>query len=188
MIQIDNTIISDDLIEERFNCHLKGCKGACCVEGDSGAPLEKDEGKILKAEFLAYKPYMRAEGIRVVEKKGFALKDDDGDLVTPLVNERECAYTVFDEKGIAFCAVEKAYFEGKTKFRKPISCHLYPLRLSRNKLNISVNYQQWSICEAGRVYGDLNDIRLYQFLKEALIRRFGEEWYEKLEFYATNYK
>ncbi len=187
MIQIENTIISDDLIEERFCCYISDCKGICCVEGDSGAPVEAEELELLEKEYNAYKPYMNKKGIKEVERQGFAVKDDDGDLVTPLVNNKECAYTVFDEKGVASCAIEKAYRDGATSFQKPISCHLYPVRLSENKLSIAINYHKWSICKVARVYGDLNDIRLYKFLKEPLIRKFGKEWYEKLEFYAQNY-
>ncbi len=188
MIQIDNTIISDDLIEERFCCHLNSCMGACCVEGDSGAPLEAEEAKILEQEYDAYKPYMSPAGIKAIDKQGFAVKDEDNDLVTPLIKNLECAYTVFNKKGMALCAIEQAFFDGKTEFRKPISCHLYPLRLSENKLNISVNYNRWSICRSGRAFGDLKDMRLYKFLKDALIRRFGKEWYDKLDFYANNYE
>ncbi len=187
MIQIDNTIISDDLVQERFACHVKVCKGACCVDGDSGAPLEKEELTILKREFSNFENFMRPEGLEEIKKQGLFIKDSDGDFVTPLVNERECAYAVFTPEGVAHCAIEKAYHAGKIKFLKPVSCHLYPVRITENKLNISVNYQAWSICEAGRIKGDFKNIRLYEFLKSALIRKFGKEWYEKLNFYAKAY-
>lgn len=188
MIQIENAIISDDLVKERFACHIKVCKGDCCVEGDSGAPLEQEELEILENEFPNFKHFMRAKGIREIQKQGLHVKDNEGDFVTPLVNDKECAYAVFTKEGVAECAIEKAYHAGKTEFLKPVSCHLYPVRVTKNTLNYSVNYQAWSICQAGRIKGDFKNIRLYEFLKTALIRKFGREWYEKLDFYAKEYE
>ena len=130
MIEIDDKIVSADLLRDCFACDLAACKGICCVEGNAGAPLETDEVDTLEEEYPNYKPYMTPEGIRAVEAQGFMVVDEDGDYTTPLVDDAECAYACTEE-GITFCAIEKAFREGKTTFRKPISCHLYPIRLMR---------------------------------------------------------
>ena len=130
MIEIDDKIVSADLLRECFACDIAQCKGICCVEGNAGAPLEADEVEILEREYPNYKPYMTAEGIESVERQGFMVVDEDGDLTTPLVDDAQCAYT-YTENGVTLCAIEKAWAEGKTPFRKPISCHLYPIRVMR---------------------------------------------------------
>jgi hypothetical protein len=180
MIIIGNTSVSDDLYLVRFCCNLERCQGACCVAGDAGAPLEEDEISILEDELDLVKPYMTERGIETVEKQGVFDYDIYGKFVTPLVNDGECAFAIFDN-GIAFCAIEKAYFEGKTKFRKPVSCHLYPVRITKYKTFDAVNYEKWNICKPALKLGNREGIPLYKFLKEALIRKYGEDWYRQLE-------
>ena len=180
MILIDNTIVSDDLYHIKFACDCLQCNGQCCIEGDSGAPLEKEEIPLLEDNYEKYKPYMTGRGVKVIEKNGHAVVDDDGDYVTHLINGNECAYA-FRENGIYKCAIEKAYFEGKVSFRKPVSCHLYPVRLKTLKNGeIAVNYQKWHICKSALTNGKSQRKRLHEFLKEPLISRFGEEWYNVL--------
>ncbi len=180
MITIDNTIISDDLIEKEFVCDLKKCKGECCVSGDEGAPLEEEEISLLEDYIDRIKPYMTEQGKRVIEKTGIFDYGASGEFVTPLVNDCECAFTIFKD-GIAFCAIEKAFLEKKIKFQKPISCHLYPVRIQKYKDYEAVNYHQWHICKSATRTGRNLGVPVYEFLKEPLIRKFGEKWYKKLE-------
>jgi hypothetical protein len=181
MIIVRETLVSEELFEEYFVCDLKACKGACCVEGESGAPLENDELNELEAVYDLVKPYMRPEGIEAIEKKGLYTVDDDGDLVTTLVGDHgECAFVVYDGYGIAKCALEQAFLEGKTHWKKPISCHLYPVRLSNLKDYIGVNYHRWQLCKPACECGSRLKVSVFQFLKEPLIRRFGPEWYAEM--------
>lgn len=180
MIVIDNTIVSDDLKEACFVCDLSKCKGACCVEGDAGAPLDEAEISILEDSIDYIYPYMRQESVREIERNGVFDYDEYGHYVTPLVNGKECAFVVFNDEGIALCAIENAWKEGKTTFRKPISCHLYPIRLSRYKDFEAVNYHQWHICSPAIEYGKKLKVPVYEFLKEALIRKYGERYFEQL--------
>ena len=181
MIEIDDKIVSADLLRECFACDLTQCKGICCVEGNAGAPLEADEVETLEREYAAYRPYMTPEGIEAVERQGFMVVDDDGDYTTPLVNDAECAYSR-NENGVTLCAIEKAWLEGKTPFRQPISCHLYPIRLVHfSNGSIGLNYHRWSVCEPARRCGRKLGIRVYESLREPIIRRFGEEFYRALE-------
>lgn len=181
MIEIDDKIVSADLLRECFACDLSQCRGICCVEGNAGAPLEADEVDILEREYEAYRPYMTAEGIEAVERQGFMVVDADGDYTTPLVDDAECAYAR-NENGVTLCAIEKAWLEGKTPFRKPISCHLYPIRLVHfSNGNIGLNYHRWSVCEPARRCGRKLEIPVYRALREPIIRRFGEEFYRALE-------
>lgn len=173
-------MVSEELFSKEFVCNIDKCKGACCVEGDAGAPLEEEELKILDDIYEEIKPYLRREGIEAIEKQGKYLKDDDGEWVTPLVNGKECAYVIFDEKGIAKCGIEKAWEAGATKFRKPISCHLYPVRLKKYKDFTALNYHVWSICADACVLGKELGVNIAHFVKDALIRKFGETWYEEL--------
>ena len=181
MIEIGSTIISRDIFEEHFLCDLLKCKGACCIEGDSGAPLTKEEAQIIEAEFPAYAEFLPGKHKHEIEKQGFSVIDKDGDLVTPLVNNGQCVYTFTDEKGILKCAIEKAFFEGKTTFRKPVSCHLFPIRITAYKRFDAVNYQELAICKPGKECGRSAKLPLYKFLKEPLIRKYGEEWYADVE-------
>ena len=181
MIEIDEKIVSADLLRECFACDLSQCRGICCVEGNAGAPLEADEVDILEREYEAYRPYMTAEGIEAVERQGFMVVDADGDYTTPLVDDAECAYAR-NENGVTLCAIEKAWLEGKTPFRKPISCHLYPIRLVHfSNGSIGLNYHRWSVCEPARRCGRKLGIPVYRALREPIIRRFGEEFYRALE-------
>lgn len=179
MIAIDETLISDDLGKVCFVCDLSACKGQCCVDGDAGAPLDEEEIGILEDCLDEIKPFMTAEGIAQVEENGVFDYDMFGHFVTPLVNGRECAF-VYHENGIALCAIEKAYKEGKISFLKPISCHLYPVRLSKYNNFDAVNYHEWHICKPALINGKKLDVPLYVFLKDSLIRKYGEAWYNEL--------
>lgn len=187
MLQINETLISDTLVDVNFACDLKTCKGACCVEGDSGAPLEENEQKLLDELYPKIKPYLRKESIETIEKKGKYYIDSEHDCVTMLLNEKECAYAVFDA-GIAFCGIEKAYLDGKIPFRKPISCYLYPVRVTKFTEITAVNYDEWEICKSALTCGKKTKTPVYKFLKQPLTQKFGESWYEQLEVYAKEYK
>lgn len=180
MIRIDDTLISDHLVEVKFCCDLAACKGVCCVEGDAGAPLEDHEFYIIEDNLEEIKPYMRPEGLKVVEENGIFDYDSEGQLVTPLVNDKECAFVYF-ENDIAFCAIEKAFNEKKIDFQKPISCHLYPIRISHLKDKVALNYHKWNVCDPARKKGNDIGLPLYKFLKDPLTRMFGETWYHELE-------
>tara|TARA_B110000003_G_scaffold241862_1_gene249352 strand:- start:1217 stop:1783 length:567 start_codon:yes stop_codon:yes gene_type:complete len=179
MIQVQDKIISLDIFKRYFICDLIACKGACCVEGDSGAPLLSDEKKILSKFYENIKPYMREEGIFEVEKQGFGVYDSDGELTTPLVKNNECAFVIF-ENGIAKCSIEKAYLDDKIDFKKPISCHLFPLRVTKYREFDAINYEDIKICKPACECGSKFEVPVYIFLKEPLIRKYGEKWYEEL--------
>jgi len=187
MFQIDNTVISDLLIDKKFVCDLSKCKGACCIHGDSGAPLEQEEAELIEANYAEIKKYMRPEGIHAVETYGFHYIDQEHDLVTMLVNQAECAYAVFNEKGIALCAIEKAFLDGKISFRKPISCNLYPVRTKKIGDLEAVNYDEWDICKDALKKGEESGTPVYQFLQDPLTRKFGAEWFEQFDYIAKNY-
>ena len=180
MIQIGDKIVSKELFDFHFICHLQKCEGNCCVFGDSGAPLDDAEVKILEKHIESIKPFMRAEGIREVDEQGSWMVDRDGDKVTPLVNREECAYVIFED-GIAWCAIEKAYIEGRVPFQKPVSCHLYPIRVSPLKTGVALNYHRWSICEPARILGEKEQVPVFHFLKDPITRVWGSEFYEELE-------
>lgn len=182
MIDIDGKLISEELFTRKFVCDLAACKGACCVEGDAGAPLEDDELSILDDIYHDVKPYMRKEGIEVVEREGKYTKDSfDGAWVTPLVNNAECAYVTFDVNGTAKCAIEQAYNDKKIDFKKPISCHLYPIRVSKLRAGEALNYNEWNICKPACSCGDQLNVKVYQFLKEPISRKYGAEFFEQLK-------
>ncbi|MFN6037811.1 MAG: DUF3109 family protein [Bacteroidota bacterium] len=188
MIAIDNTLVSEDLIEKKFVCDLSACKGACCVHGESGAPLEEEETKILKKIYSKVKPYMVENGIKAIEKQGHFIIDSDGDFVTPLVGEEgECAYVFFDAEGVAKCAIEQAYLDKKIDWQKPISCHLYPVRVTKYKTYEAVNYHKWKICKPACECGEKLSVPVYKFVKKSLIKKFGASWYKKLEIAADNF-
>ena len=180
MIQIDDKLISEDLFSEEFVCNLAKCKGICCVEGDAGAPLDEDETKILDEIYPKIKPYLRPEGIQAIEEQGTYTLDFEGDLVTPLVDNAECAYVIFDEKGYTKCAIEKAYEDGVIDWQKPISCHLYPIRITEYSNFSAINYHEWDICSDACTLGKELGVKVYQFLKKPLIRKYGEEFYQTL--------
>lgn len=180
MIQIDDKLISEDLFSEEFVCNLAKCKGICCVEGDAGAPLDEDETKILDEIYPKIKSYLRPEGIQAIEEQGTYTLDFEGDLVTPLVNNAECAYVIFDEKGYTKCAIEKAYEDGVIDWQKPISCHLYPIRITEYSNFSAINYHEWDICSDACTLGKELGVKVYQFLKKPLIRKYGEKFYQTL--------
>ncbi len=179
MLQIDDTVLSLDVFEEQFKCDLEKCKGHCCVYGDSGAPLENEEVKLLKELYPEIRPYLQEAGIQAIEKTGTSMIDKDGDEVTPLITDKECAYTI-QEHGIYFCGIERAYLDEKIRFRKPVSCHLFPVRIKNYTGFTGVNYEKWNICRSGRVCGKSEDLPVYKFVKDSLVRKFGKEWYEKV--------
>jgi hypothetical protein len=180
LVEIQNKIISTEVFEKKFVCDLASCKGACCVEGDAGAPLTREETAILKNEFELYKPYMRPEGIQAIEQQGTSYSFMNEELTT-LVNNKECAYAYFEENGTAKCAIEKANSEGKTEFKKPVSCHLYPIRVKEFKEVTALNYDVWDICSPACACGSELNVAVYKFLKEPLIRAFGSEFYSEME-------
>jgi hypothetical protein len=180
MMKVRDILVSDDISEVEFVCHLEKCKGACCVEGDLGAPLEESEFAMMKEIQGDVRPYLTAAGIKAIEEQGPYILDEDGDYSTPTVGGKECAYSHYDHGGILKCGIEQAYLDGKIPFRKPISCHLYPIRITRTGDMEAVNYHQWSICAAACVHGKSLQVPLYKFLKDPLIRKYGEDWYEEL--------
>lgn len=180
MIEIDNKVVSSEILEQRFCCNLPRCLGKCCVHGDSGAPLTPNEALTLEQILDKVKPYMTPQGIATVQEQGVALTDSDGDLVTPLIDGKECAFTVF-ENGIATCAIEKAWNNGIVDFRKPISCHLYPIRVKEYSTFTAINYHQWDVCAPALELGEQIDLPVYRFLKDAIIRAYGKEFYDQLE-------
>lgn len=180
MIVVGNQVISDDVKERFFVCNLEKCKGACCVEGDLGAPLEKEELSKLEDIYDTVKPYLSKEGVEEIEKQGKYIRDWEGDYSTPTIHDRECAYAVYDEKGILKCGIEQAYLDGKTDFKKPISCHLYPIRITKYEKYEALNYDRWEICSPACTLGEALNVPLYKFLREALVRKYGEQWYTEL--------
>jgi len=181
MILVGNVVLSDDIKENFFVCDLEACKGACCVEGDSGAPLDDDETKILEEIYPLVKDYITEEGRQVIEAQGTWVIDSDGDKVTPTLGaNRECAYALYDARGILKCGIEQAYLDGKTSWKKPISCHLYPIRLTKYDQYDALNYNRWHICDPACQLGKSLQVPLYAFLKDALVRKYGEAWYEEL--------
>lgn len=184
MIQIDDTIIALDIVLENFLCDLSACKGECCVEGDSGAPLEKHEVEIIEKLLPIIWDDLSPKAQKIIEKEGVAYRDYDGEMVTSIVNGKDCVFTYYDDEGICKCAIEKACREGKTDFYKPVSCHLYPIRLQKYHNFTAVNYHRWKVCKAAVALGNKNGLKIYQFLKEPLIRRFGQAWYDELSLIA----
>lgn len=188
MFQLGKTLVSEDIIEKDFVCNISACKGACCIDGDAGAPLEEDEAKILEDIYPKVKPFLRQEGIEAIEKQGTYVTTDDGELETPLINNADCAYVIFDEKNTALCAIEEAYNQGEVTWKKPISCHLYPIRVKDYSEFSAVNYHRWQICDDACTLGRELQVPIYKFVKEALIRKFGEDWYMELEKTASQMK
>ncbi len=181
MIQIDDKIVSQDLFEVLFVCDYDTCKGECCVEGDSGAPLEPGEAEELRRCLPEVRHLLSPAALEVIEEQGVSYFDEDGDEVTSIVRGRDCVFTTYDEQGRCACALEKVYNEGKTTFIKPISCQLYPVRLTKYPSFTAVNYHKWSICKCALKLGRKLQVPVYQFLRAPLIRAFGEEFYTQLE-------
>jgi len=181
MIEVGKTIISRDVFKKEFVCNLSACKGECCIAGDAGAPLEDAEKEILAEIYPKVKPYMRSEGVEAVDQQGTSVFDKkDNEYETPLINGAECAYVVFGEDGTALCAIEKAYNDGEVEWPKPLSCHLYPIRIKKYKDFDALNYDQWDVCSDACTLGQELNVPVYRFLKEPLIRKYGENWYKDL--------
>lgn len=180
MIQIEDIVVSSDILTEKFICNLEACQGECCIEGDAGAPVEKNEVAELEKVLPVVWDELSPEAQAVIKKQGVVYTDQDGDLVTSIVGNKNCVFTCYDEKGCCYCAIEKAYREGKCNFYKPISCHLYPIRIENYGPYTAVNYHPWDVCKAAVILGKMKGVPVYQFLKEPLIRKFGADWYQML--------
>ncbi len=190
MLIVQGKLISVDVIEEQFICNLNACKGACCWEGDWGAPITKGEIALVEKDLDKIKPFLLEEGIRVIEEKGVAVYNEEPDeMGTSLLENGACSFMTYQD-GIAKCGIEKAYEEGVTEFKKPISCHLYPIRVKVNEKAgfEALNYDRWDICSAACALGKEQQLPVYQFLKEPLIRKYGEDFYEELEAAAQHWK
>ena len=186
MIQIQNTIVSLEILEKEFCCDLQSCKGCCCIEGDAGAPLTEEEDRKIREILPVLLPEMTKEARQTVEASDISYRDREGELVTQIVNNKDCVFSRTDHNGWCYCLIEKAYNAGKIDFKKPISCHLYPIRVKEFEARGSVpamlalEYHRWDVCHCARVLGKKLHLPIYQFLKEPLIRRFGTEWYDEL--------
>lgn len=182
MIQIGNVIVSIDCLKEKFCCDLEVCKGACCIEGEAGAPVTIEEIALLEEVLPEIENELAVEARKTIDRQGVAYTDIDGDLVTSIINGKDCVFTCYDPKGGCFCTVDKAYREGRVLFSKPISCDLYPIRVSELGDGMTaLNYHRWEICNAALIKGKEQNIRIYEFLRGPLIRRFGEGWYNELK-------
>ena len=181
MLQVQDVVVSFDVLKEKFLCDLSACKGACCIEGDAGAPVELDEVEKLEEVLSLIEDELSPEARAVIDEQGVVYVDQEGDLVTSIVNGKDCVFTCYDDKGCCYCAIEKAFREGKTDFMKPVSCHLYPIRVKDFGEFKGVNYNRWDVCKAAVLLGQKENLPVYKFLKEPLIRKFGAEWYEELE-------
>lgn len=181
LVEIEDKIISTQIFERQFVCDLSACKGACCIEGNGGAPVTKEEVAIIEAHLDKILPFMRPEGIEAIEAQGVVYEDDDLEPATTLVKGKECAFVYFDQTNTAKCAIEKAHREGQIDFIKPISCHLYPIRTKKFDQYTALNYEKWDICAPACASGEKLNVPVFKFLKEPLIRAFGPEFYKELE-------
>lgn len=180
MIEVGKVILSDDVKDEYFVCDLSKCKGACCVEGDLGAPLREEELPILREILPAVDPYLSEQGRKYINTIGPYILDEDKEYSTTTINRKECAFAVYDEHGILKCAIEMAHRDGKIDYQKPLSCHLYPLRIKKYDQFEAVNYDRWHICKDACSNGMNLKVPLYRFLREPLIRKYGKDWYNEL--------
>lgn len=188
MIAIDNALISDEVVQAKFVCDLHKCKGGCCEDGDAGAPLEKEEKKSIDENYKAFEPYMTAEGIAEVRRQGKYVYDKEFGWVTPTIDGKICAYGFRDGQGIIKCAIEQAYRDGKVDWKKPISCHLYPIKINKTRTYTMVNYEpRETLCKAACSLGKKLKMPVYEFLKEPIIRKFGQEFYNTLDQIAIDY-
>ena len=180
MLIVKNTILSDDIFRKHFVCDLTQCKGKCCIEGDAGAPLEEEEVGIIEDCMDEIKPFLSPESLQCIEHNGVFDYDEQGQLVTPLINNQECAFVYFED-GIAKCAIEKAYLHKKINFQKPISCHLYPIRITSQLNYDTLNYHKWPVCSSACKQGETLKLSIFEFLKTPLIRKYGKKWYEEVK-------
>ena len=188
MIAIENVLLSEEVVKAQFVCDLHKCKGGCCEDGDAGAPLELTEKKYIDDNYAAFEPYLTEAGKAEINKSGRYLYDEEFGWVTPTINGGICAYGFKDEHGIIKCGMEAAYYDGKTAWKKPISCHLYPLKVSETKTYTNVNYEpRETLCRPGCALGKKAKVPVYQFLKEAIIRKWGADFYEALHAVAIQY-
>lgn len=187
MLQIQDTLVTLDIIEQFFLCDLGKCFGECCIDGDAGAPITDEEAKIIEDLLPVIWDDLLPQAQQEIKENGVSYIDIEGDRVTTIVNGKNCAFSCYDKNGMCLCAIEKAYRAGKTNFYKPISCHLYPLRIKEYPTFTAVNYHRWKICKCAEVLGRKEGVRAYQFLKEPLIRRFGKDWYDELAFTCEQY-
>lgn len=181
MFQLGKTIVSEEIIQKDFVCNLTACKGACCIDGEAGAPLEKEEVDKLEEIYPLVKKYLREEGVAAIEMQGTSIEHENGELETPLIDGADCAYVIKDDKGTAKCGIEQAYNDGVVDWKKPISCHLYPIRVQEYTEFSAVNYHRWDICDDACTLGAELKVPIYVFVKDALIRKFGVDWYSDLE-------
>lgn len=181
MLQIKDVIVSFDVLTECFSCNLALCKGECCIEGDAGAPVTPDEIAQIEELLPTIWEDLSIEARKVINSQGVAYTDPEGELVTSIVNGKDCVFTCYGDDGCCYCAIEKAYRNGLCKFKKPVSCHLYPIRVKRIGDYYGLNYDRWDVCRAAVVKGRKDGIPIYKYLKEPLVRRFGQEWYDELE-------
>ena len=187
MFQIEDTLVSLDLIESFFHCNLPNCKGECCIEGEAGAPLEKEEFEILREILPAVWNDLSPEAQKIIENQGVGYIDVSGETVTSIVNGKDCVFTCYDSAGICRCAIEKAFHEKRIDFLKPVSCHLYPVRVTQYNNYRAVNYNRWKICRSAEILGKKAQMPIYRFLREPLIRKFGTAWYDMLDLCAGEY-
>ena len=188
MFIIQDTLVSLDILEKEFCCDLDTCKGCCCIEGDAGAPLEDDEEQKIQQILPLLLPDMTPEARLVVETQGISYIDPSGERVTSIVDDKDCVFARTDHNGWCYCLIEKAYRAGRIDFKKPISCHLYPIRLSRVGDTVGLEYHRWDICHCARKKGKQLHLPIYVFLKEPLIRRFGQAWYDEVCLTAQEWK
>lgn len=188
MIQLGNTLISEDVLEKNFVCNLDKCKGECCKAGDTGAPLDEDEIPVMEKHLDVVMTYLPEISQKKIRKEGFWKQDDDYELVTNFHATGECVFVFYDEKKILKCAYEQAYYDGKIDWKKPVSCHLYPIRIEKLKNYAAVNYHKWSICKPACALGNELKVPIYKFVKEGLIRKFGEKYYTELEGVAAQWE
>ena len=188
MIEIKDTVVTLDLFREQFCCDLGACKGACCIEGDAGAPVKLEEVAQLEEAAEIVWDELSPKAQEVIKAQGVVYTDQDGDIVTSIVDNKDCVFTCYDDKGCCYCAIDKAFREGRCKFQKPISCHLYPIRLSRMGSYTAVNYHRWDVCKAATLLGKKLNLPVYKFLKEPLIKAFGQEWWDEWDVVAGELK
>lgn len=187
MFIVGNAIVSKDIIEEAFVCNIEKCKGACCIEGDQGAPLDEEDIASIQKNLLAVKPYMSEKGRELLAEKGFHETDPDGDEVTTCLPSGECVFAVYDEKNVLHCAIQQANLKEQFDYPKPISCHLYPIRVSKFKQEDALAYHQWHLCKPACALGQELHVPVYKFLQEPLVRKYGQSWWDELDDIAKNW-